>query len=59
MPFPLEPDPVVEAYTAHVDVTLVRASLKLTHTERMERLIDLAAFARELRRAGRIARAGE
>jgi hypothetical protein len=47
-----EPDPVVEAYKAGVDRTLIRARLALTPAERVEDLVKLAAFADELARAG-------
>jgi hypothetical protein len=53
-PFPY--DPVIEAYKKDIDRTLIRESLKLTVTERFERLMELQRFAEELRRAGRAAR---
>jgi hypothetical protein len=49
-------DPVIEAYKQHVDRTLIRENLRLTVTERFERLMELQRFAEELRRAGREAR---
>lgn len=49
---PLEPDPVVEAYKKDVDRTLIRENLKLTHEERLRRLMALQRFAEELQRAG-------
>jgi hypothetical protein len=52
----ITPDPVVEAYKAHVDRTLLRESLKLTVEERFLKLMDLQKFAEELREAGRKAR---
>lgn len=52
-PEPLfEPDPVIEAYKAHVDRTLIRRNLARTVDERLEALIQLQRFAEELRRAG-------
>ncbi len=50
---PLEPDPVIEAYKKDIDRTLIRENLKLTPTERVQKLIELQRFAEELRRAGR------
>ncbi|MBI1295764.1 hypothetical protein GC175_12495 [bacterium] len=50
---PLEPDPVVEAYKKDVDRTLIRENLKLTHEERLRRLMSLQRFTEELQRAGR------
>jgi hypothetical protein len=56
MPPPLERDPVIEAYKRDVDRTLIRENLKLTVTQRFEKLMELQKFAEELRRAGRAAR---
>lgn len=52
----LEPDPVIEVYKRDIDRTLLRENLKLTVTERFEKLMALQKFAEELRRAGREAR---
>jgi hypothetical protein len=53
MPPPLfEPDPVIEAYKAHVDRTLIRQNLARTIEERLEALMQLQLFTAELRRAG-------
>ena len=52
----LERDPVIEAYKKDVDRTLLRENLKLTVTQRFERLMELQRFAEELQRAGREAR---
>lgn len=49
-------DPVIEAYKKDVDRSLIRENLKLTHEERLIRLMDLQHFAEELRKAGRRAR---
>jgi len=49
-------DPVVEAYKAGIDRTLIRRNLRLTPEERMLQLMELQRFAEELRRAGREAR---
>lgn len=53
---PLEPDPVIEAYKKDVDRTLLIENLKLSVEERFLKLMALARFAEELRRAGREAR---
>jgi hypothetical protein len=47
-----ERDPVVEAYKAGVDRTLIRERLARTPAERAEDLVALARFAEELREAG-------
>ena len=49
---PPEPDPVIEAYKKDVDRTLIRENLKLTHSQRVEKLIELQRFAEGLQRAG-------
>jgi hypothetical protein len=49
-------DPAVEAYKRDVDVTLIRENLKLSHEERLQKLIALQRFAKGLRNAGRRAR---
>ncbi|MFN0241368.1 MAG: hypothetical protein ACKVWV_00590 [Planctomycetota bacterium] len=48
-------DPVIEVYKRGVDVTLIRENLKLTPQQRVEKMIAVAKFAEELRRAGRAA----
>ncbi len=53
---PLEPDPVIEAFKKDIDWTLVRENLKLTHEERLLKLMQSQRFAHELRAAGRRAR---
>ena len=55
---PLHPDPVIEAYKKDVDRTLIRENLKLSHKERLLKLMDLQRFAHELRQAGEQARRG-
>ncbi len=52
----LEPDPVIEAYKAGIDRTLLRENLKRSPAERLANLVALQRFAEELRRAGRAAR---
>ncbi|MEX1102742.1 MAG: hypothetical protein WED87_00730 [Dehalococcoidia bacterium] len=56
---PYEPDPVIEAYKKDVDRTLLRENLKLTPTQRLDKLSSLQAFAAELRRAGKAACAAQ
>jgi hypothetical protein len=51
-----DPDPVVEAYKAGIDVTLIQRNLRLTPEERLRQLMQLQRFAEELRRAGAKAR---
>lgn len=45
-------DPIIELYKRDVDRSLLRENLKLTVTERFEKLMELQRFAGELRRAG-------
>lgn len=45
-------DPVIAAYRQHVDRSLLRENLKLTHEQRLMKLQAFLAFADELRRAG-------
>jgi nicotinamidase/pyrazinamidase len=47
------PDPVVEVYLKGIDRTLLRDNLRLTVTERFERLMSLQQFADDLRAAGK------
>jgi len=49
-------DPVIEAYKAGVDRTLLRENLKLTVEERWRKLMDLQRFAEEMAAAGKRAR---
>lgn len=53
-----DPDPVVEAYKAGIDRTLVERNLRLTPEERLRQLMRLQRFAEELRRAGAAAARG-
>ena len=46
-------DLVIERYKQDVDRTLLRENLKLTLTERLQRLMSMQLFAEEARRAGR------
>ena len=56
---PAQSDAVIEAYKRDVDRTLIRENLKLTPTQRIEKLMAMQRFADELRRAGREARRKE
>jgi hypothetical protein len=49
----IEPDPVIEAFKANVDRTLLRENLRLSVEERLLQLMELQKFAEELRKAGR------
>ena len=46
-------DAVIEEYKKHVDLSLIRENLRLTVQQRFENLMNLQAFAEELRRAGK------
>jgi hypothetical protein len=59
MSSPVPPDPVIEAYKAGIDRTLLRESLKRTPEERLRKLMELQQVAEELRRAGRKLREGK
>lgn len=50
---PLEPDPVIEAYKAHVDRTLIREQLRRSVSERVRSMVAALRFAESLGRAGR------
>jgi hypothetical protein len=56
--FGFEPDPVIEAYKAHVDRTLLRQNLMRTPRERWANLEAAQRLADEFRRAGAQARDG-
>ncbi len=56
MPFlkqTLGPDPVIEAFKKDIDRTLLRENLKLSHEERLLKLMQHQHFANALRQAGR------
>ena len=50
---PLAIDAAIEAYEKNVDRTLLRENLKLTHEQRVRRLVAFMRFAEQLRDAGR------
>ena len=54
---PIDKDPVIEAYKAGIDRTLLRRNLGLTVAERLANLVALQRLAEEARRAGRDLRA--
>ena len=49
---PRSRDPVVDAYRADVDLSLIRRNLEITVEERFLQLMELQRFAAELERAG-------
>ncbi len=49
----IEPDPVIETYKKDVDRTLLRENLRLTPTQRLEKLTSFMRLAEDMRRAGR------
>jgi hypothetical protein len=49
----IERDPVIDAYRAGVDLSLLEKNLTLTVEERFVQLMELQRFADELRAAGR------
>lgn len=51
-----QPDPVVDAYRAGIDETLLVENLRLTVEQRFEKWMALQRFAEELRRAASGAR---
>jgi hypothetical protein len=53
LPVDTSPDPVIEAYKAGIDITLIRENLRRTPEERLRALEQLQEFAEELRKAGR------
>lgn len=53
LPFP--PNPVIEAYKKDVDRTLFRENLRLTPTQRLQKLMEMQAWAIELRKANHAA----
>jgi hypothetical protein len=53
VPVSLEPDPVIEAYKAGVDRTLLRERLKRSVEERLRELMRMQAVVEELHAAGR------
>jgi len=48
-----ERDPVLRAYLAHVDRSLIAKNLTLSPEERLRQLMALQRMAAELQRAGR------
>ncbi len=51
------PDPVIEAYKRHVDLSLIRRNLRLSVQERIDNLAGLQKLAADVRKAGREASA--
>jgi hypothetical protein len=55
----IEPDPVIELYKRDVDRSLIRENLKLTVTERLEKLTWMLELIEEMRDAGNRKRSQE
>jgi hypothetical protein len=51
LPVSLEPTPAIEAYKKDVDRTLLRENLKLTTSERVDKMIAALRFAEAVRRS--------
>ena len=51
LPVSLDSSPVIEAYKKDVDRTLLRENLKLTTSERVEKMISALRFAEAVRRS--------
>ncbi len=51
IPVSSDPDAVIEAYKKGVDRTLLRENLKLTTTQRAEKMISALRFAEAVRRS--------
>jgi len=49
-------DPVIEAFKAGLDRTQLRRNLELTPEEQVQKFLNFAKFAHDLREAGRRAR---
>jgi hypothetical protein len=46
----LEPDPVIDAYKAHLDLTLLEESLRRTPEERVLAIMEMQRLVEEIRR---------
>jgi hypothetical protein len=51
LPVSLDPSPTIDAYKAGVDRTLLRENLKLTTTQRVEKMMAALRFAEAVRRS--------
>jgi len=51
LPLSLDPSPVIEAYKRDVDRTLLRENLKLTTTQRVEKMISALRFVEAVRQS--------
>lgn len=49
----LEPNPVIEAYKADVDMTLVHENLRLSVDDRIKKMIKALELAEEIRKSAR------
>lgn len=54
-PVSLDPCPVIEAYKKDVDRTLLRENLRLTTSQRVEKMIAALRFAEAVRQSTRVA----
>jgi hypothetical protein len=46
----LEPDPVIDAYKTHLDVSLLEESLRRTPEERLLAIMEMQRLVEEIRR---------
>ncbi len=53
VPVSLDPDPVIEAYKAGIDVTLLRENLRLTVDGRVRKMCEFVRFLDEVRGTAR------
>ena len=51
LPVSLSPDPVIEAYKKNLDRTLLLENLKLSTSERVEKMISVLRFAEAVRQS--------
>jgi hypothetical protein len=52
----LEPSPIIEVYKKDVDRTLIRENLRLTPSERVEKMISVLRFLEEVRQSKKVPR---
>ncbi|NJK31890.1 MAG: hypothetical protein HC927_05460 [Deltaproteobacteria bacterium] len=48
---PLPPDPIIEEYKKHIDMTLLMENLKRTPQERLDAMINMLELVEEMQRA--------
>lgn len=49
-PFPFPPDPIIEEYKKHLDVSLLLRNLERTPQERLDAMISMIELVEEMRR---------